>query len=92
MVTVDVSGVTDQAAFWDCYVRTAKPQEAGLFGRNLDAFWDAVEGGGPGNPGSVDLHFVGMNVVRSWPNGQAFLDAFVDIAARARLTAITWED
>jgi len=56
-VTVDCSGITSTDEFWQCYVDAARPEEAASFGRNLDALWDAVEGGGPGWPGEVRLVF-----------------------------------
>lgn len=56
-VIVDCSDLTSLDEFWQRYVDAAKPEGASLFGRNLDAFWDAVEGGGPGWPGEVTLIF-----------------------------------
>lgn len=56
-VYVDCSGVKSAADFWQRYLDAAQPVDGKLFGRNLDAFWDAVEGGGPGWPGEARLVF-----------------------------------
>ncbi|MFC4254296.1 hypothetical protein GRI97_02585 [Altererythrobacter xixiisoli] len=55
-VVIDCAGVTSTDDFWQRYVDATEPQEASLFGRNLDAFWDALHGG-PGWPGEVRLIF-----------------------------------
>ena len=91
-VVIDARGVTDEEDFWKRYVIATEPEGAGYFGHNLDAFWDAVEGGGPGYPGKVDLHFKNMASVQSLPNGQKFMKAFAEIAADAKFTKITWDD
>lgn len=91
-IIIDVKGVRDVKDFWERYVIATRPEKADLFGRNLDAFWDAAEGGGPGYPGKVALHFVNMSSVRTLPNGEAFLSAFAEIATDATTTSITWED
>jgi len=56
-IIIDCTGVTTADELWQRYVDAAKPEDASMFGRNLDAFWDAVEGGGPGWPGEVNLTF-----------------------------------
>lgn len=91
-IIIDVKGVRDMKGFWERYVVATRPEGADLFGHNPDAFWDAVEGGGPGYPGEVALHFVNMSSLRTLPNGEAFLGAFAEIASDATMTSITWED
>lgn len=91
-VIIDAQGVNDAGDFWERYVIAARPEGADLFGRNLDAFWDAVEGGGPGYPGDVALHFVNMSALRRLPDGEAFFSAIAKIASDATLTSISWED
>eukprot|EP01035_Chromulina_nebulosa_P046776 gene46776-63379_t len=54
-VVVDCSGIGSTEEFWQRYLDTAKPDGAAMFGRNLEAFWDAIEGGGPGWPGTISL-------------------------------------
>jgi ribonuclease inhibitor len=56
-ILVDCSGVRSAEEFWQRYLDAAKPEGAAFFGRNLDAFWDAVESGGPGWPGEARLVF-----------------------------------
>ncbi|WP_414713012.1 barstar family protein [Sphingopyxis sp.] len=56
-ILIDCEGVTSASDFWQRYIDAANPQGASLFGRNLDAFWDAIEHGGPGCPGKVRLVF-----------------------------------
>lgn len=56
-IIVDCSEAKSETEFWQRYVDAAQPNAANLFGRNLDAFWDAIEGGGPGWPGKVRLVF-----------------------------------
>jgi hypothetical protein len=78
-VTVDCVGVQSEAAFWETYLSAVKPQGAELFGRNLDAFWDAVEGGGPGSPNQSRLVFENTVVLTRFGDGR-FLAALEGIA------------
>lgn len=57
-IYIDCNGAKSTADFWQRYVDAIDPEDARFFGRNLDAFWDAVEGGGPGWPGEVKLVFM----------------------------------
>lgn len=84
-IVIDCAGVKEAGEFWQRYLDTAQPADAGLFGRNLDAFWDAVEGGGPGWPGPVRLVFTNtgqMNSLRIL-NGGSFLEKLQQIADEA---------
>lgn len=47
---IDVIDVNTACGFWDKYLEVVKPDGARYFGKNLDAFWDALDGGGPGFP------------------------------------------
>lgn len=49
-VTIDCHGVDSMAMFWDRYVEAVGMENCIHFGRNLDALWDALSGGGPGWP------------------------------------------
>ena len=89
---IDALNVADEREFWDRYLLIPEPEGAGYFGRNLDAFWDAVEGGGPGYPGEVDLHFKNMSACKAFPNSKAFLEAFAEIASDAKFTRVTWDE
>jgi ribonuclease inhibitor len=57
ILTIDCRGVADEAGFWQRYVDAARPEGARFFGRNLDAFRDALQGG-PGWPDASALHFI----------------------------------
>jgi RNAse (barnase) inhibitor barstar len=80
-ITVDCSGVQTEAEFWAEYLRVAKPEGAGYFGRNLDAFWDALNGG-PGWPGECDLYFTNTDSIRSFRDGR-FYEALLKIASES---------
>lgn len=47
---IDCAGVKTTDEFWQLYLSQVQPDGAALFGRHLDAFWDAVECGDPGWP------------------------------------------
>jgi ribonuclease inhibitor len=81
-IVVDCSGVGDRAAFWERYVKEVKPQGAGHFGRNLDAFWDALHGG-PGMPEQDEVRFVNSAQLEGIDDGQ-FLEALRKIARESR--------
>ena len=85
IVVVDCSSVSTVEAFWQAYVDAAEPEEAKVFGRNLDALWDAVEGGGPGWPGDVKLVFTHTRTLANLrtPGGGSFLKALQEIARDA---------
>lgn len=84
-ILIDCEGVTSVSDFWQRYVDAANPQGADLFGRNLDAFWDAIEHGGPGWPGDVKLVFTnsaGLAKVAA-ASGPPLLDGLRRIADEA---------
>jgi hypothetical protein len=72
--------VASEAEFWDRYVEATNPLGKASFGRNLDAFWDAVEGGGPGWPGDVALIFKNAASLAALRDGR-FLAALEKIAS-----------
>ncbi len=84
-IIIDCAGLTSTETFWRRYLDAAKPEDAALFGRNLDAFWDAIEGGGPGWPGEVRLVFLNTAQLAGLrtANGGSFLDALRRIADEA---------
>ncbi|UXS01304.1 barstar family protein [Agrobacterium tumefaciens] len=92
-VIVDCSGIRSAAEFWQRYLDVVKPQGAAVFGCNLDAFWDAIEGGGPGWPGDVALifsHTEHLSALRTGDGNASFLDALAAIANEATVTRITF--
>ncbi|URK87358.1 barstar family protein [Rhizobium sp. RCAM05350] len=84
-ISIDCAGVTDIAEFWQRYLDAVQPGDADLFGRNLDAFWDAIEGGGPGWPGPVRLVFTNTGQMKSLKtvDGGSFLEKLRRIAGEA---------
>ena len=80
VVAVDCAGVPSRRDFWERYLDAARPAEGALFGRNLDAFWDAVEGDGPGSPGDRDLQFENSRALEVIEEGR-FRKALEEIAA-----------
>jgi RNAse (barnase) inhibitor barstar len=77
-IIVDCKGVRSEVDFWQRYLDAARPKDAQLFGRNLDAFWDAIEGGGPGWPGEVELIFQSFGDLDALP--RRFVKALEQIA------------
>jgi RNAse (barnase) inhibitor barstar len=55
-VVIECRGLANTDEFWQRYLDAARPADADSFGRNLDAFWDALAGG-PGWPGDCVLVF-----------------------------------
>jgi RNAse (barnase) inhibitor barstar len=90
-ITIDCAGVTSQEALWRRYLDAVAPEDAERFGRNLDAFWDAVEAGGPGWPGEVALSFIHTDTLRSLrlADGSTVLDQLARIAREATAIRIT---
>jgi hypothetical protein len=84
-IYVDCLGARSVNDLWQRYIDAAKPDGADLFGRNLDAFWDAIERGGPGWPGNAKLVFTNTVDLESFtlPNGTTFLDSLRQIARDA---------
>ncbi|WP_438747687.1 barstar family protein [Pararhizobium sp. O133] len=84
-VVVDCSGIRSPDEFWQRYLDAAQPEDAAFFGRNLDAFWDAI-GGGLGWPGDVTLvllHSNKLSTLRTMNQSGSFLDALKEIAKEA---------
>ncbi|QAY78925.1 barstar family protein [Sphingosinicella sp. BN140058] len=82
-IVIDCTDVRSAEEFWQRYLDAAKPEGAAFFGRNLNAFWDAVEGAGPGWPGDARLAFT--NTTHLEP---ALLEGLRSIAHEATHTRI----
>ncbi|MCM5679972.1 barstar family protein [Schlegelella sp. S2-27] len=88
-IVVDCLTVQSEADFWSEYVKSAQPDGSGYFGRNLDAFWDALNGG-PGCPGECELRFINTGHVQAFRSGH-FLEALRDIASRSSIVKVTFD-
>jgi len=80
---VDCKGINSKEEFWAHYVSVVKPHGAEFFGRNLDAFWDALDGGGPGFPEQDSVHFINTDDLKLIESGK-FYDSLCEIAREAR--------
>lgn len=47
---INCDGMQSEEEFWEAYVSCVDIEGGELFGRNLDALWDALHAGGPGTP------------------------------------------
>jgi len=89
-VDVDCTGVTTEEAFWDRYVYIVKPHGAEFFGRNLDAFWDAIDGGGPGFPEQDVVRFINTDDLKRIKGG-SFYKTLCELAKESRCGVVTFE-
>lgn len=88
-IVIDCSNIQSEADFWAAYVGAAKPDGADYFGRNLDAFWDGLNGG-PGWPGECRLRFVNTSSLQSLRGG-SFIEALRDVAVRSTFVKVEVE-
>jgi Barstar (barnase inhibitor) len=66
---IDCTRIKTEADFWRQYLLTVQPEGTEFFGRNLDAFWDALSGGGPGWPGQSSVFFINTETLKDIDNG-----------------------
>lgn len=87
-IYIDCRGVTSTGELWGRYLDAAQPEGGDAFGRNLDAFWDAIEGCGPGWPGKARLVFTNSRDLAPLrlQDGSSFLDGLRSIARDASQT------
>ncbi len=76
-VTVNCAAVQDEAGFWAAYMRDGPDIHPG-FGRNLDAFRDALWGG-PGWPDADEVRFTNSDSLGSLRGG-TFVQCLEEIA------------
>ena len=88
-IVVDCGTVRTEAEFWLAYLDAADPEDSGYFGRNLDAFWDGLNGG-PGWPGECTLKFVNTQALHAFREGR-FIEALREIASESTLVKVTFE-
>lgn len=89
-IYIDCEGAESADEVWQRYVDAVNPENAAVFGRNLDAFWDAVEHGGPGWPGPVKLVFLHSQRLAALRtrNGLSLFAGLRQIADEATQTSI----
>lgn len=85
-ISIDCGKVATEEDFWRLYVQSTNPEGASYFGRNLDAFWDALAGG-PGYPGECELRFINTDSIKSFRSG-AFYNALKKIAEDCQTNSI----
>jgi len=62
------------------YLQEAAPEAEEFFGRNLDAFWDALSAGGPGYPSNAKLaRIINTDSLKRIRDGEIY-QKLVDIA------------
>lgn len=79
---IDCDGIVNIEEFWDRYESSVGAENTRFFGRNLDALWDALEGGGPGCPDATYLIFRNTAELRDLRtrSGNSFPAALHEIA------------
>ncbi|MFD2780670.1 barstar family protein [Novosphingobium pokkalii] len=89
-IYIDCEGAKSADEVWQRYVDAVNPANAAVFGRNLDAFWDAVEYGSPGWPGPVKLVFLHSQRLATLRtrNGLSLFAGLRQIADEATQTSI----
>jgi hypothetical protein len=89
-IVVECAGLASEASFWQTYLDAAKPEGAENFGRNLDAFRDAILAGGPGWPGECALRLVSFDQLRKIDGGRLCI-ALERLATESRHVTIRFE-
>ena len=87
--TIDCALLKDEGAFWQAYLAATEPEGAGYFGRNLNAFWDALNGG-PGWPGECQLMFINTASLKALHEGR-FYQALEKIARDSEFVDVCLE-
>lgn len=86
VLTIDCSEMRSEQQFWSAYLAAAGSDSEGYFGANLDAFWDALNGG-PGWPGECEIRFIKTDPLRLWRDG-LFYKALAEIAAESKVVGV----
>lgn len=81
-ITLDGAELSTFDDFWRTYRHQIDPDSARFMGKNLDAWYDATHGGGPGYPGECILHLKNCAKLEAlFPPGK--FEIFVEIARTA---------
>ena len=59
-IFIDGNNCNSETDFWNQYKKQISAESAKNFGMNLDAFNDAITGGGPGFPGDCLIEIIGI--------------------------------
>ncbi len=79
--TIDCVDFETELNFWNGYLAIVEPDGSEFFGKNLDAFWDALSAGGPGYPGdeSSVIEVVNTESIKKFRDGN-FYRALIKVA------------
>ncbi|WP_312320132.1 barstar family protein [Stenotrophomonas sp.] len=88
--SIDCSTISDQREFWRAYLQVTTPEGASVFGRNMNAFWDALTGGGPGWPGECVIRLQGSSALEKLDDGR-FVRQLRQIAVECAPVIIRFE-
>jgi len=86
-ITIDCSDVSAEAEFWARYLSATGAEGAIHFGRNLNAFWDALNGG-PGWPGECEVRISNTRAM-SFTDADKFIGALRVLANRSAHVKVT---
>jgi hypothetical protein len=89
-ITINCSGIRSEPEFWRIYLETVKPEGTHFFGCNLDAFNDALTGGGPGWPGECQVHFINTESLQCINDGE-FYRKLLEIMAQSVAAPVHFE-
>ena len=84
---IDCSAIETPEQFWEAYLAATCPSSAAMFGRNLDAFNDALAGG-PGFPGECEISLLNSSSLDPIRDG-SFVQALRQIAGNQDNVAVT---
>lgn len=88
-IIINCDRIHTEAEFWAAYINATTPEGARYFGRNLDAFNDALSGG-PGWPGECELKFINTHQLKNLQHGR-FVQALCVIASKSMFIKVTLE-
>jgi hypothetical protein len=84
--TVDCIDVQEENDFWEKYLSVTQPQGVEFFGKNLDAFFDALNGG-PGYPGNCVIYFINTTSIKDINSGH-FYSALQEISQNSNSVTV----
>jgi len=97
---IDCSTVTREMELWEKYIEVTQPEGVEFFGYGLDAFNDAITGGGPGWPGECEIYFMNTARIQKFRDGEfyksleriaaASTNARIHMEARNTFTKKSW--